>query len=250
MPEISSTLRVYIATVPGQMDGERAVLEGLVLPELRARGEELGLALELVDPMKERGEDWEWDLGKRFREIDACRPLFLAFLDERYGDPPRVVPADLVAAHPWLAEDPGRSVTELEILHGALRDPANAAGGFFYLRDPRFPAAVPDQHRGRFLPESGRAAARLAALKDRIRSSGRPVLDGYPCSWSDSLERASRLEALAERLVDDLWPVLQDLARRAQAKPALPMPEVPPYDYDPNATVAAAPADPAPAEEE
>ena len=46
------TLRLYLASVPGEMDGERAVIEGLVLPELRARAEALGFAVELVDATK------------------------------------------------------------------------------------------------------------------------------------------------------------------------------------------------------
>ncbi|HEV8580522.1 MAG TPA: toll/interleukin-1 receptor domain-containing protein [Thermoanaerobaculia bacterium] len=229
----SSTLRIYLAAVPGQMDGERAVLEGLVLPELRARAEELGVAVELVDPMKAKGEDW--DLAQRFGEIDRCRPFFLALLGERYGDPPRAVSLDLVAAYPWLAEDPGRSVLELEILHAALRDPGNAAGSFLYFRDPRFPAIVPDQHRSRFLPETERAAARLSGLKDRIRASGLPVFDGYPCGWSDSLERASRLDALAEQMLEDLWPAIREYVRTeaSAAVDAVPSSAAPPIIPEP-----------------
>src|SRR6185295_10054252 len=177
MEDYPSSIRIYLASNPGEMDGERAVVEGLVLPELRARAAELGLDIELVDPEKTKGE--EWDLARRFREIDNCRPFFIGFLGERYGDPPRAVSLDVVAANPWLAEDPGRSVLELEILHAALRDPANAPASFFYFRDPGFPAMVPDRHRGRFLAESERAGARLAGLKQRIRDSGRPVCDSY-----------------------------------------------------------------------
>jgi TIR domain-containing protein len=217
-----STLRLYLAAVPGNMDGERAVIEGLVLPELRARAEGMGFAIELVDPTKVKGD--EWDLTRRFREIDACRPFFLGLVGERYGDPPLAVPLGFVATHPWLAEDPGRSVLELEILHAALRDPANAPGSFFYLRDPRFLSKVPDQQRARFLPENERAAARLADLKERIRASGRPVFDGYPCDWSGGLGRASRLDGLAERILEDLWPAIQaHVQRPAEPRP----PEVP-----------------------
>jgi hypothetical protein len=253
MPEISSTIRLYIAAVPGEMDGERAVIEGLVLPELRARAEELGVAVELVDPAKEKGETGEdWDLARRFHEIDACRPFFLAFLGERYGDPPVFVPPDLVAAHLWLAEDPGCSVLELEILHSALGQLGDASGSFFYFRDPHFPATLPERDRSRFLPENDRTAARLAGLKARLRDFGRPLLDGYSAGWSDSLKRASRLDALVRRVLDDLRPALEELSRKTAAKPAPPIPAIPaipPYDFDPNATIAA-PARPALPEEE
>jgi telomerase protein component 1 len=250
MSEPSSTLRLYLASVPGEMDGERAVIEGLVLPELRARADELGLAVEVVDPAKGKGETGEeWDLVRRFHEIDVCRPFFLALLGERYGDPPLSVPANLVTAHPWLAEDPGCSVLELEILHSALGQLGDAPGSFFYFRDPHFPVTLPERDRSRFLPENDRTAARLAGLKARIRDFGRPLLDGYSAGWSDSLKRASRLDALVRRVLDDLRPALEELGRRTAAKPAPPVPAFPPYDFDPNATIAA-PARPIPPEEE
>lgn len=219
MEDQRSSILIYLASNPGEMDGERAVVEGLVLPELRARTAELGFDIELVDPEKAKGE--EWDLARRFREIDACRPFFLAFLGERYGDPPRAVSLDVVAANPWLTEDPGRSFLELEILHAALRDSEKASASFFYFRDPGFPAMVPERHRGRFLAESERRpGTRLAGLKQHIRDSGRPVFDGYPCGWSDNLGRASRLDALAEQIIDDLWQAIQEQAGNSDATPA------------------------------
>ncbi|HEV2853538.1 MAG TPA: TIR domain-containing protein [Thermoanaerobaculia bacterium] len=201
------------------MDGERAIVEGLVLPELRARAAKLGIEIALVDPAADTGETW--NLARRFREIEACRPFFLALIGERYGDPPSAVPLELVAAQPWLVEDPGRSVLEMEILQGALRDPERAAGSFFYFRDPRFPSHAPEDHRKRLVAESRGAAERLSRLKDRIRASGRPVFDGYPCGWSEGLERASQLDALAERILDDLWRAIQEQVRQP-AEPAEP----------------------------
>jgi hypothetical protein len=207
------------------MDGERAIVEGLVLPELRARAAKLGIEVSLFDPVKDTGESW--DLARRFREIEACRPFFIALIGERYGDPPSAVPLGLVAAQPWLAEDPGRSVLELEILHGVLRDPERAVGSFFYFRDSRFPSYAPEHHRGRLAAENEEAAGRLSRLKDRIRASGRPVFDGYPCGWSEGLERASRLDALAERMLDDLWRAIQEQAREPRDPADVPVYELP-----------------------
>src|SRR3954467_9638984 len=42
------SLRLYLASVPGEMDGERAVVEGLVLPELRERAQGLGIEIVVV----------------------------------------------------------------------------------------------------------------------------------------------------------------------------------------------------------
>ncbi|HYX22922.1 MAG TPA: hypothetical protein VFC23_02130, partial [Thermoanaerobaculia bacterium] len=217
-----SLLRLYLAALPGDMDGERAVLEGLVLPELRERLYGQGVEIVVVHPAQAKGE--EWDLARRFQEIEGCQ-IFLALLGERYGAPPATVPLALVAAQPWLAEDPARSVLELEILHGALREPGTTAS-FFYFRNPRFPAMVPEAQRERFLPEDDEAAARLASLKERIRASGRPVFDGYPCGWSEGLGRASRLDAFAEHVFEDLWQTIQERVRAAAE--AVPVAAAPP----------------------
>jgi hypothetical protein len=205
------------------MDGERAIIEGMVLPELRELAAKVGIKITLVDPLKE--VDAPWDLARRFREIDGCRPFFIALLGERYGEPPSAVPLEVVAAQPWLVQDTGRSELELEILHGVLRDPSAATGSFFYFRSPHFPSLVSEQHRGRFLSESPEAAERLSRLKDRIRVSGRPVF-GYPCGWSERLERATRLEALAEQMVEDLWRTIQEQIRQPKSL-AVPAYELP-----------------------
>jgi hypothetical protein len=100
---------------------------------------------------------------------------------------------------------------------------------------------VPEAQRERFLPENEEAAARLAGLKERIRASGRPVFDGYPCGWSEGLGRASRLDAFAEHVFEDLWQAIQERARpAAEAVPvatAPPPPEPPPLPEYPPAQV-------------
>jgi hypothetical protein len=255
---MSRTLHLYLAYVPEEMEGERAILEGLILPELRQRA---GMDIVLVEPGK---DGRPWDLARRFQEIDRCHPFFVGFLGERYGDPPVMVPRDLVAAHPWVAEDPGRSLLELEILYAVLQDPGSAPASLFYFRDSRFSHQVADRYRVRFLPESPRSAERLAVLKHRILESGRPALDGYAAVWSDTLSRASRLDAFTERLLDDLWAAIeQELRtpspRKAPAappprleRPAAPLSPPPtPGAFDPNATMfAPASAAPPPSLEE
>jgi hypothetical protein len=202
-------LRLYLAAAPGDMDGERAVLAGLVLPELRGRLQGRGIEIVVVDPAQATGE--AWDLALRFQEIAGCQ-IFIGLLGERYGEAPKAAPLSLVSAQPWIAEDPGRSVLELEILQGALREPGRTAS-FFYFRNPRFPFMIPEALQSRYLPENDEAITRLEDLEDRIRSSGRPVFDGYPCGWSEGLGRASRLDTFAEQVFEDLWDAIQEIIR-------------------------------------
>jgi uncharacterized protein DUF4062 len=249
MDTSTRSLHLYLASTPGDMDGERALIEGLVLPELRARLQGEGIEIIAVDPANATGE--KWDLALRFQEIEGCQ-IFIGLLGERYGGALTRVPLSLVLEQPWIAEDTGRSVLELEILHGALREPGRTAS-FFYFRNPRFPSMVPEALRGRFLPESDEAVTRLENLKERIRSSGRPVFDGYPCGWSEGLGRAARLDTFAEQVFGDLWSAIHELARPTAevaltASVASPPehPSAPPSDpsFDPNATILSFPTAP------
>ena len=58
-------------------------------------------------------------------EIDRSRPYFIGMLGERYGWIPshEGYAPDLLERQPWLKKHQGgKSVTELEILHGVLKN--------------------------------------------------------------------------------------------------------------------------------
>lgn len=92
-------------------------------------------------------------------EIDRARPYFIGMLGERYGwvPPADGFAADLVEHQPWLKKHQGgKSVTELEILHGVLNNKKMAGRAFFYLRSRAYastkggdyvPASVEDLDR-------------------------------------------------------------------------------------------------------
>src|SRR5262249_24112691 len=104
-------------------------------------------------------------------EIDSCRPFFIGLLGERYGYVPATIDPLLVESLPWLDTTVGASVTELEIMHGVLNNPAMAGRAYFYLRDP---ASRADRSS-----ESEEARTRVTALKARIREAGCPVRENY-----------------------------------------------------------------------
>ena len=112
-------------------------------------------------------------------EIERCRPYFVGVLGERYGWVPEELPEGLVESEPWLEGFAGRSVTELEILHGVLNDPGMEGHGFFYLRDPAYVDSLPGSERDGFRESDPELQSRFAGLKDRVRSSGFPVREGY-----------------------------------------------------------------------
>jgi len=170
-----------------------------VFPELRRRCRER--QVELVDVDLRWGiTEEEAQQGKVLpiclAEIDRARPFFMGLLGERYGWVPAAGQFDrsLLIEQPWLEEHAGgKSVTELEILHGVLNNPQMAGRAFFYFRDPVWSGAQGSDGAS----EDNVEQQRLVSLKDRIRASGFPVIEDYQGP-----------DALAARVRDDLWSLI------------------------------------------
>jgi tetratricopeptide (TPR) repeat protein len=180
------------------MHAEREELVRRVFPRLRRLCEERGVAWREVDlrwGITAREAEAAAAVSVCLDEIDQCRPFFIGLLSERYGWVPDELPAALCERHGWLPMCDGKSVTELEVLHGVLRDPG-AAHSLFYFRDPAYARSVPAAKLRDFVEgpsddevtrlgtdEAGRLAAgrsrALAELKDRVRASGVTVREGY-----------------------------------------------------------------------
>ena len=208
MKQTWTTVRVFISSTFRDMGAERDHLVKMVFPELRERMARRGLHLVDVDlrwgiteAEAERGKALEICLD----EIERCRPFFVGLLGERYGPALASLPEEALLSHPWLSRYAGHSITALEIVQGVLRDPEHARRSFFYFRDPRILAHIPEAELPDYAAESAEAAQKLERLKGEIRRSGRPVMEGYPCVWDDGGRRITGLERLGQRVLDDLW---------------------------------------------
>lgn len=176
-------IRVFVSSTFRDMRAEREQLVKFVFPELRKLCERRGVAFTDVDlrwGITEEQSQQGRTLPICLAEIVRCRPFFLGMLGERYGWVPAEIPAEMLESERWLEEHPRKSVTELEILHGVLNDPAMADRACFYFRDPAYLATVPPEQHADFEAESEDARDKLADLKDRIRRSGLPVRENYP----------------------------------------------------------------------
>ena len=128
----SPIARIFLSSTFRDFGEERDLLVRRVFPALRARLKERFVELVDVDlrwgitaEQAERGEVLPICLA----EIDRARPWFVCMLGDRYGWVPEAdaYDPDLLEQRPWLDEHRGgKSVTELEILHGVLNDPAMA----------------------------------------------------------------------------------------------------------------------------
>ena len=199
-------IRVFISSTFRDLQAEREHLIKWVFPELRRLCRERGAEFTEID-LRWGVTEEEARQGKVIKicldEIGRCRPYFIGILGVRYGWTPEleIVARDpeLFERYPWVEQSVAdkRSVTEIEILHGVLENPAMAEHAFFYFRD--LPAA-PAGERG---PQPEPDAAKLEALKERIRTSGFPVHEQVPDV--ETLGRLVHDDLL--RVIDRRYPV-------------------------------------------
>ena len=201
-PPSSRTVRVFLSSTFRDFAEERDLLVKKVFPELRRRCRER--QVELVDV------DLRWGITEKqaqrgevlpicLAEIDRSRPYFMGFIGDRYGWVPEHHQYDLslLVEQPWLDDHRGgKSVTELEMLHGVLNNPKMAGRAFFYFRNSEYSQTK----GGPYLSEGPEDAVKLEALKDKIRAGGFPVEENYP-----------NPEALADKVREDLWKVIDEV---------------------------------------
>ena len=193
----SRSVRIFLSSTFRDFGEERDLLVRQVFPALRAKLKDRFVELVDVDlrwgvtaEEAERGEVLPICLA----EIDRARPYFIGMLGERYGwvPPPDGYAADLLERQPWLKKHQGgKSVTELEILHGVLNNRQMKGRALFYFRSPAYARAK----GGDYLP-SKEDRVLQTELKRRIRTRGLPVT-----SFANP-------EALAKRIERDLWKLL------------------------------------------
>lgn len=216
----SRLVRIFISSTFRDFLAERDELVKKVFPELRRRCRnrfveivEVDLRWGITPEQAEAGEVLPICLA----EITRCRPgqdqgerpYFIGLLGQRYGWVPergsKAYPAELMLAMPWLQEHVGgKSVTELEILHGVLRNTEMNGRAFFYFRDAAYidqnweqiSHQLPIPTRADFIDADPDAAQKLQTLKDQIRArdTDYTLHPSYP-----DPETAGRL------ILEDLW---------------------------------------------
>ncbi|XP_071942652.1 telomerase protein component 1-like [Antedon mediterranea] len=212
------TARVFISSTFRDMHGERDILTRCVFPELRARAKKHHINVYEVD--------LRWGVteqeAKQNGSIEVClgevsrSNFFIGLLGNRYGYVPESYDVSKQSEEfDWLKDYPtGRSITELEMQHGALANPESAVGrAFFYFRTDAIIDKIPDKWKSDFRNDSLSADDNWGNLKERIRKSPLEVYDMYPCEWGgvvDGKPVLSGLEQFGNRVVNNLWQAIKD----------------------------------------
>lgn len=183
------SIRVFISSTFRDMMAERDELMSHCWPELRSFCRERHVELTEVDlrwGIAEEQSTRKETLKLCLDEIQACRPFFIGLLGERYGWIPEndAYTKDLLQEQPWLKDIQDKSVTELEIIHGVLRNPEMAGRAFFYFRDPKYIDTIPEENRADYLSENEESVKKQITLKNEIRTTctikNIPLLETYP----------------------------------------------------------------------
>ena len=234
MSQIWRTARVFISSTFRDMHAERDHLVKRVLPRLRARLAEYRVYLEDVD-LRWGVTEEQAKSGRAvelcLEETDGCRPVFLCLLGSRYGWVPHdgELNEGLRQRFPWTAQYRDRSITELEILYAALDTATQPPRAFFCFRDERVHDSIPEPIRSSdYVDANPTAARRLADLKQRIRNSGLPCLDGYSARWdsriydpvNDTWGRLVDFDEFGNRVEEELWQIIKAEHRLPDSPPA------------------------------
>jgi nephrocystin-3 len=202
-------IRVFISSTFLDMKAERDYLVKFTFPQLRRLCESRGVIWGEVD-LRWGVTDEEAAEGKVLpiclEEIKRCRPYFIGLLGERYGCVPQHIFDDLIAEQPWIEQHRHRSVTELEIIHGVLRNAEIHQPACFYFRDPSVADNVPAEKAADFTSETPELAEKLRRLKNDIRRAR----DEEVCQLRESFKTPEELGAWVledfTNIIDDRWP--------------------------------------------
>lgn len=205
-------IRVFVSSTFRDMQEDRNWLVKHVFPQLRKRCEARGVTWGEVD-LRWGVTEEEAAEGKVLplclEEIRHCRPYFIGLLGERYGWvlEPHEIPDDLLERETWVREHLHCSVTELEIIHGVLRDELMHRGAFFYFRDRGYLDGLP---KGRdpadFRSESPEAQEKLDRLKQRIRAARDEEVCRLRENYHNPEELGHWILEDFTRLIDELYP--------------------------------------------
>ncbi|MCX6898594.1 MAG: DUF4062 domain-containing protein [Verrucomicrobia bacterium] len=200
-------IRVFISSTFRDMHAEREELVKRVFPQLRKLCESRGVTWGEVD-LRWGVTDEQKAEGKVLpiclEEIQRCRPYFIGLLGERYGWVPDEIPEELIERQQWLEQHRELSVTELEIIHGVLREEKMHGHAYFYFRDPRYVESIPAEKRQEFTAESTESAEKLQRLKQKIRAASEEQV----CTLRENYPSP---EALGKLVLEDITTLINQL---------------------------------------
>ncbi len=139
MKTISQQVRVFISSTFVDMQKERDILIQDVFPVIKGLCNKLGVVFNMIDlrwgiTEEDKAESKVFELC--LDEIQQCKPYFIGLIGNRYGTILEDYNRDLEEKYGFIKENRGKSITEIEMILGALNE-KNRERCFFYYKDPQ-----------------------------------------------------------------------------------------------------------------
>ena len=222
---------LFISSTFKDMDYERDVIVSSVIPALNARYRNRCVELRAVDLRAgvntvklSEDESAQKVLSVCADGIDSARPFFIGLIGARYGWVPPVERwREFVASLPeddrQLMQDTyGRSVTELEMVYGALTQRSlEQSHTLFYIRDDASYDAIPAEKRAQYFDTDPQLSAKLDALRQRVHTALSDLggvddrVTMYHLDWDyEAEELYSPHDALEQMFIDQISALIDE----------------------------------------
>ena len=179
------TIKIFISSTFNDMQAERDVVMTRVAPLINKRFAGEGISIQFIDLRwgvntgdEENDRREALVLRQCIQEIKESHPFFIAFLGERYGWVPPVHNWQQVVdmldkenMNPGLSSRNPRSVTDLEIVLGAMASEDFLKRSLFCFRDAACLESIPVAERQRFVEADPQQDLRKQHLKEEIRKA-------------------------------------------------------------------------------
>ncbi len=207
---------IFISSTFKDMDFERDIIRFRVIPALNRRFRDRRVELQAIDlrlgvntsNMSEE-ESERKVLSVCTSCIDSARPFFIGLIGKRYGwIPPLERWKEFLGGlsdeeKSILRDTAGCSVTEMEIVYGALSQQSfDTSHILFYLRDDESYDGMPEELKSAFCDTDPENLRRLERLKEKVRglferSGGQDDrCTRYRLSWADGQFSSDAFESL------------------------------------------------------
>lgn len=206
---------IFVSSTFQDMQQERDVLQNSVLPRIKELAKQYGKNIDLCDLRwgvnsigLSEAESATKVLQVCFDEIDNARPFFVAILGDRYGWIPdsSVVENSTTGRNIKAGDMLGKSVTEMEIIYGALKNTDSSDVRFYFreIRNKRKGVFLNPELPKHYISESSDDKKRMRALKEKIEKQFSRQVRTYSVSWNRDSSRLEGMDSFAEMLYQDI----------------------------------------------
>lgn len=207
----------FISSTFSDMQAERDVLHQRVFPRIRKQLEQYGEDIEGLDLRwgVDTSNMSEEESGKHVVKIcidtiDRCKPYMIILIGERYGWIPDQKVVDEIQDE-RLSElyKENLSITQMEILYGALKERENLKYCIFCFRNSEVINSIPEGKRRFYDAESEEHRIRLKKFKEQIRQNPDAVVMEYSGEWSEKSQKIIALDIFARDVEEKIRELLE-----------------------------------------